>query len=331
MREIRVGVAGVGVLGSLHARLYGACEGVTLAGVHDSNAETAARVAAELQVPVFATIPELAAAVDGVSVAVPTDRHFELVQTLLELDRHVLVEKPITTTVEQARQLVQQARDRNVVLQVGHLERFNPVLDCLREVPGTPRFIEAHRLAPYPPPRPRLLPRGTEVSVVLDLMIHDIDVVLSLVNSDIETVEAVGVPVLSDTEDIANARLQFQNGGVANLTASRVSQERMRKIRVFKSSAYLSLDYQDHKGVLARKGATGIDWAPVPVHDGNALQAELEDFCRCIRGCLESGPVAEPRVSGEQGLRALTVAEAIIADIAARNDRDTGQADDRAL
>ncbi|OGV81795.1 MAG: hypothetical protein A3K19_26380 [Lentisphaerae bacterium RIFOXYB12_FULL_65_16] len=302
----------MGALGRHHARLYRECEAAELVGVYDRNPETAKAVAAEFQTRVFETPIALADAAEALSVAVPTNLHHETVLPLLQKGRHILVEKPITQTVAQARELVDLAAARRLVLQVGHVERFNPVLECLAQVPGEPLFIEAHRLASYPPPRAGLPPRGTEVSVVLDLMIHDIDVVLSLVNSDIERVDSIGVPVLSPSEDIANARILFRSGCVANLTASRVSQERMRKIRVFKRVAYLSLDYQEQKGELAALSKTGIQRIPVPVHEANALKAELEDFCRCVAEFKQTGQLPEPRVSGRQGLRALEVAEEIL-------------------
>ena len=311
-QPVKVGVIGVGALGRHHARLYKECALAELVGIYDINTDRAMEVAREVDTDWYNSIDELSAAVDGLSVAVPTDLHHEHVMPLLKKGKHVLVEKPIAQTVTEAEELVHTAEGRNLILQVGHVERFNPVLDCLHEVPGEPRFIEAHRLAQYPPMRPGSLPRGTEVSVILDLMIHDIDVVLSLVQSEIERVDAVGVPVLSQTEDIANARLQFANGCVANLTASRVSQEQLRKIRLFKSTAYLSLDYQDHKGELATLGSTGIKRQAVPVRESNALKDELGDFCRCINVLQQNGTRSDPRVTGKQGLMALRVAEDII-------------------
>ena len=317
MRRVRMGVIGVGALGQHHARLYGECEGVDVVGVFDRDAARAAEIAGQVGTRAFASVEALAAEVDGLSVAVPTDLHYAVVKDLLERGRHVLVEKPITEKVAQAEALVAQAAQRGLVLQVGHVERYNPILSCLGEIPGEPRFIEAHRLAPYPPPRPGLRPRGTEVSVVLDLMIHDIDVVLSLVGCGVARAEGVGVPVLSRTEDIANARLVFANGCVANLTASRVSAERMRKIRVFKSRAYLSLDYQERKGEIAYLKDGGIVRQEVPAREGNALKEEIADFCVCVRGCLDGQGVPEPRVSGQQGLEALRVADRIMQSIAA--------------
>jgi predicted dehydrogenase len=314
--SVKVGVIGVGVLGRHHARLYCECRGATLVGVYDSNADVAKSVAAEFGTQAFDDIDELAAQVDGLSVAVPTDLHFDIVRRLLENDVHVLVEKPITDRVADAEELVRLASGKNLVLQVGHVERYNPVLECLDAVPGEVRFIEAHRLAGYPPPRPGMHPRGTEVSVVLDLMIHDIDVVLSLVRSPVKRVDAVGVPILSATEDIANARLVFENGCVANITASRVSAEPMRRIRVFKTDAYLCLDFQEHTGEMAFRDGGEIARKPVPVRSANALQDELQDFVDCIYEVQVDEAHSQPRVTGRQGLEALRLAHEIMAEAA---------------
>ena len=207
-------------------------------------------IAEKYGVPVFATLDQALAGAEAFSVVTPTRTHFELADRLLAAGKHVLVEKPMTDNAAQAAQLVRRAAEKNVVLQVGHVERFNPVLHYLEEVATDPRFIESHRLSPYPA-------RSTDIGVVLDLMIHDLDVVLALVRSPVASVDAVGIPVLSKTEDIANARLRFANGCVANLTASRVSPERMRKIRVFSAGAltsYVSLDYRAQEGFILPRG-----------------------------------------------------------------------------
>jgi len=316
MVKIRTGVIGVGALGWHHARLYGQCDGAELVGVYDHDHERSVEVATKLGVKAFTSIDELVAAVEAISVAVPTNRHYEVVSALLNCDKHVLVEKPIAQSVDEAVALVALAEQRQLVLQVGHVERFNPVLECLQQVPGVPRFIEAHRLAGYPPLRPGLPPRGTEVSVVLDLMIHDLDVILSLVQSEIRRVDAVGVQVLSPSADIANARIEFANGCVANITASRISQEQLRKIRVFKSQAYFSLDYGAKSGDIATMENGGINRRAVPVHDSNALQDQLQDFCRCVAD-VQAGGKARPRVTGNDGLQALKLAEMVHASIAA--------------
>ena len=312
MQTVTVGVVGVGALGRIHAKLYRGLPDVQLAGVYDANPDTAQAVAAEFGVPCYRTVEELAAVVDGVSVAVPTDKHYEAVLPLLRLGRHVLVEKPIARTIAEAQELVHEARVRNLILMVGHVERYNPVVACLDKTPGEARFIEAHRLAPYPPLRPGLRPRGTEVSVVLDLMIHDLDIIQYLVRSPVKQVDAVGVALLSPTEDIANARIQFENGCVANVTASRVSQERMRKIRVFKPHAYLSLDYQTQTGETVYLAKTGLVREPVPIVDANALQLELTEFCACIQTGKTTGRLQAPKVSGEDGMKALVLAERIL-------------------
>ena len=311
---VKVGVLGVGALGRHHARLYGQCPNADLVGVYDVNEETANRVAAELGTSAFSDPMALADEVSGLSIAVPTHLHHEVALELLARGKHLLIEKPITETVAQARELLAAASARNLIVQVGHVERFNPVISYLETRADNPRFIESHRMAPYPAPRPGLLPRGTEVSVVLDLMIHDIDMVLSLVRSEVVAVDAVGISVLSPTEDIANARLRFANGCVANLTASRVTPEPLRKIRVFQRSTYLSLDYMEKTGEIYAKTATGIEREAVPVEDHNALLKELEDFVGCMIG-HQTGGQSTPRVSGEHGMRALELADRIITAI----------------
>ena len=218
---------------------------------------------------------------------------------------HTLVEKPIADSMERAEKMIELARQKKLILQVGHIERFNPVMKFLENNMTSPRFIEAIRIAPYPPPRKDSPPRGTEVSVVLDLMIHDIEVILHLVNSSITDIHAIGVPVLSKTEDIANARLIFANGCVANITASRISSEKMRKIRVFQNDTYLSLDYMNQNGKLCRKISTGIEVLEVPIEKREPLTAELESFIECVRTSKE------PVVSGIEASKALQTAAKI--------------------
>jgi predicted dehydrogenase len=251
--------------------------------------------------------------VDCASVAVPTNLHREVAGQLLEAGLHLLVEKPIAETTREAEELVALADARKLILQVGHVERFNPVLTVLEARKQPPRFIEAHRLAPYPPPRPGLAPRGTEVSVVLDLMIHDIEVVLHLVASPLVEIRAVGMPVLSPSEDIANVRLEFANGAVANLTASRISPDRMRKIRAFYPDCYLSLDYQAQAGELHRLTPQGIVREECAIDKGDALTIELTSFVDCVRHHHE------PKVTGERAAEALRIATRITAEIRARN------------
>jgi len=323
----RVGVIGVGALGKEHARLYAELSRtgeVVLAGVYDLDVETAKNVAQRCGTTVFDSIDAAVGACDAFSVVTPTSTHFQIAKALLARGKHVLVEKPMTDQQAQAAELVQLARANNSVLQVGHVERFNPVFKYLQRTVVFPRFIEAHRLSPYPA-------RSTDVGVVLDLMIHDLDVVLAFVKSPIVSIDAVGIPVLSRNEDIANARLRFANGCVANLTASRVSPERLRKIRVFSGGpdpCYVSLDYRAQEGYLyrlarddekessiaqklfggreaslvTRFGGKRIVRESVPITKDEPLKLELESFLSCVR------EKRTPVVSGEAGARALDVA-----------------------
>jgi predicted dehydrogenase len=230
-----------------------------------------------------------------VTVATPTVTHFDAGRRLLEAGRHVLIEKPVTDNTEQARELVALARARGLVLQVGHIERFNPVMSLLEERLTAPRFIEAHRLSPFPN-------RSTDIGVVLDLMIHDLEIILHLVKSPVASVDAVGVPVLTRREDIANARLRFENGCVANVTASRISPERLRKLRVFQSDAYLSLDYQAQEGKIHRLTPQGIVAEEVTVEKDEPLKLELAAFANCARHGLQ------PKVGGQEAAAALELA-----------------------
>ena len=301
-RKVKVGVFGVGSLGQHHARIYGELEQAELVGVFDIDARRAADIAAKVGAQPFSDVAALAAAVDAASVVVPTDKHFEMFNQLLAHNVHMMMEKPIAARTDEAERMVEAAQAANLVLQVGHIERFNPVMKFMEDRLGQPRFIEATRLAPYPPPRDGAPPRGTEVSVVLDLMIHDLDIILHLVRRPVQSIHAVGVPVLSPSEDIANVRLGFEGGCVANVTASRISQDRLRKVRVFQADAYLSLDYQEQSGQIHTRTATGIDVAAVPVEKGDALTAELGSFLECV--VRRDTPV----VSGEQGTDALRLA-----------------------
>ncbi|HMP77502.1 MAG TPA: Gfo/Idh/MocA family oxidoreductase [Kiritimatiellia bacterium] len=301
-RKIRVGVIGVGSLGQHHARIYAQLDEVELVGLYDANLARARELAAQHGTKAFESVEELVAGVEAASIVVPTHLHHAVASTLIQRGVHLLVEKPIASTTEEAEDLVRQAQQKGVILQVGHVERFNPVLGFLEQQAPNPRFIEAHRLAPFPPPREGLHPRGTEVNVVLDLMIHDLEIILHLVAAPVREVRAVGVPVLSGSEDIANVRLLFGNGCVANITASRISPERMRKIRVFTEDAYLSLDYQNQAGELFRKSATGIAREEVPIEKGEPLALELRSFANCVR--RRDRPV----VSGEHAAEALKLA-----------------------
>ncbi|MBM3859165.1 MAG: Gfo/Idh/MocA family oxidoreductase [Verrucomicrobia bacterium] len=319
--SLRLGVVGVGHLGQHHARIYRELPGVEFVGSFDMDPKKTS----------FPTLEALADAADAVSVATPTESHAAVARVFLERGKHVLVEKPITRTVSEAGELVALARRHHCVLQVGHVERFNPVLRYLNSILTEARFIEVHRLSPYPA-------RSTDIGVVLDLMIHDLDIILALVESPLASVDAVGIPVLSaGSEDIANARLKFANGCVANITASRVSPERMRKLRIFgrtqQGAAYISLDYMRQEGqlyrmasdnaressllkkLLAGKDATIVsEFAgkkiirePVPIERDEPLKLELQSFIDAIR--LHQQPV----VTGEAAKQALEVAMEITA------------------
>lgn len=304
-RRIKVGVIGVGSLGQHHARIYSQMKEAELVGVFDTDRARCEKVASEHRTQAFSSMSELASKIDAASVVVPTDLHRKVAGELVEQGIHLLVEKPISATTTEAEEMVALAQSKQVILQVGHVERFNPVLGFLDKWKTRPRFIEAHRLAPYPPPREGLLPRGTEVSVVLDLMIHDLEVILHLVGKPVKDIRAVGVPVLSKSEDIANVRLLFEGDCVANVTASRISKDRMRKIRCFFEDAYISLDYQNQTGEIYRKGLVGIKREEVAIEKGEPLANELKSFVRCVAGR------DKPVVSGEHAAEALKLAVAI--------------------
>jgi predicted dehydrogenase len=325
--KIRVVVIGAGALGKEHARLYAAMAAagaVDFGGLYDVNRETAERVSSQLRVPRLATLDEAMASGDTFSVVTPTATHHDVARRLLGEGKHVLLEKPMTRNAREAAELIELARRHGCILQVGHVERFNPVFRYLAGSLESPRFIEAHRLSPFPA-------RSTDIGVVLDLMIHDLDVVLALVRSPVVQVDAVGIPVLSSTEDIANARLRFANGCLANLTASRVSPERLRKIRVFSGghpACYVSLDYRAQQGfiyrlaredekessflkkLLSAHSATIVSEyhgrkivrEPVPLEHDEPLKLELQSFIACVQSHQT------PLVSGESAKRALDLA-----------------------
>lgn len=300
--KLKVGVVGVGSLGQWHARVYSELPSAELVGVFDVDERRANEVAARYKTRAFARMEDLAAQAQALSVVVPSDLHHRTAVSLMESGVHLLVEKPIASSTADAEHMVAVARQKDLILQVGHVERFNPVLGFLESALTEPRFIEAIRLAPYPPPRDGQLPRGTEVSVVLDLMIHDIEIILHLVRSPLRDLHAIGVPILSPSEDIANVRLTFANGCVANVTASRVSQERTRKIRVFQSDTYVSLDYEKQAGHLYRRTASGIERCEVPIERGEPLDMELASFVQCVL------TRREPVVSGQHAADALKLA-----------------------
>jgi len=292
---IRAGIVGVGSIGKNHARIYSELPGVKFAAVLDTNREAAEAISREHGVPVATTLSEFASMVDAATVSTPTPDHHEIGKFLLHEGKHLLIEKPITETPEQALELVKLAKDRGVVLQVGHVERFNPVLSALEQRLTKPLFIEAHRLSPYPF-------RSVEIGVVLDLMIHDLEIILHLVRSPVKSIDAVGIPVLSKGEDIANARIRFESGCVANVTASRISPEKMRKIRVFQQDAYLSLDYQNQSGEMFRLVNGMITREAVEIEKDQPLKCELLSFVECSRKGIQ------PVVSGSQAAAALELA-----------------------
>ena len=319
--KLKVGVIGVGVLGRFHTKLYRENPNVDLVGVFDVSASQAAKIAQEFGTTAYASEAELAARCDALTVAVPATNHYETAMPLIEMGKHLLMEKPLAATVPQARELVAAAEKRKIVFGVGHVERFNAAMDFLEKNRSNTLFIEAHRLAKYPPPRPGMHRRGTEVSVVLDLMIHDLDLVLTMVGSDVERFDAVGMPVLSKTEDIANVRLKFKNGAVANVTASRVSSEPMRKFRVFQTDSYISMDYAKSAGRIIRKSFLGVAVKKVNLCEKNALAAEIADFVDAVRKSQEGPALYQPKVPGAQGLRALELAEAITREIDSYNKK----------
>jgi len=302
MQPVRTAVIGVGYLGRFHAQKYASLPESQLVAVVDARPDARDKVAAEVGCRAVADFRDILGEVEAVSIATPTPAHFPIARECLEHGVHVLVEKPITETPDQARALIDTASRRGCILQVGHLERFNSAILALEGVLGTPRFIESHRLAPFKE-------RGTDVNVVLDLMIHDIDLIQSLVGSPIVSIDAVGTSVFSRELDIANARIRYANGCVANTTASRVSMKTERKLRLFQDDAYVSIDLQQKVLTIVRKPPAGTAVTPGQVsieersfEQGDALRFEIEAFLRSIR---EGRP---PVVSGEDGLRALETA-----------------------
>jgi predicted dehydrogenase len=302
MPTTRCAVIGVGYLGKFHAQKYAALPNADLVAVVDASPQQAATVAADCHCRALTDYRELLGRVDAVSIAVPTTLHYQVAKDFLEHGTHVLVEKPITTTVEEAAELNRIARERGVILQVGHLERFNAALLDLADRTMAPLFIESHRLAPFKP-------RATDVNVVLDLMIHDIDIILDMVRSPVSSLAASGAQVLSQAVDIANARIEFENGCVANVTSSRVSMKTERKMRIFQKNAYISVDFQN-RGLAIHRVGEGEMFPGVPeitseesfFEESDALKSEIIAFLDAIE---QGTPVI---VSGEDGQRALETA-----------------------
>lgn len=320
MHKLNVGVIGVGHLGALHGKMYAQLSNSNLVGVFDLDGAKAQKVAEELGTKAFAAIDELIDACDAVSVVTTTVAHYDAATKALQKGVHTFIEKPITETIEQARSLVTLADAKHLKIQVGHIERFNPAILALESYDIKPLFIESHRLAQFNP-------RGSDVAVVLDLMIHDIDLILSLVRSPVASIDANGVAVVSDTIDIANARIKFQNGCVANVTASRISQQKMRKMRLFQQDAYISIDFAQGLAEVFRlidegdtnakptmllgkidQGARKRDivYEQPEVKDVNALKYELDLFVQAILNNTE------PPVDGHDGMQALEVARDIL-------------------
>jgi predicted dehydrogenase len=303
--KLRTGVVGVGSMGWNHARIYSELENSELTVIYDANTSAAEKAVRKYGGTVATSLDDLIARCDAVSVAAPTSLHHEIVMKLLSAGRHVLVEKPIAENPEQAAEMADLARERGLVLQVGHIERFNPALDALEQRLNRPRFLEVTRLSPYPG-------RSLDIGVVLDVMIHDLDIILHLVRSPVTSIDAVGVAVLSKGEDIASVRLHFVNGCVANVTASRISMKKMREIRLFQEDAYLSLNYQKQTAKMFRLKDGKIVRERVIIEKGEPLLRELRHFTECARAG------AQPKVGGHEAVAALDLAIRITRQIAER-------------
>jgi predicted dehydrogenase len=313
---LKIGVFGVGHLGKFHLNNWKEIEGVELVGFYDPNDSAANAVVEKYKLKRFTEPIKLIEACDAIDIVAPTSYHFEICKNAILKGKHVFVEKPLANTMDEARELVKLVKEANVKLQVGHVERFNPAFLALKKYSLKPMFIEVHRLAQFNP-------RGTDVSVILDLMIHDIDIILSLVKSNVKSISANGVAVMSDTPDIANVRIEFDNGCVANLTSSRISMKKMRKMRLFQKDAYIGIDFLEKKTEIIKlntvddtnaftfdietsSGKKTIAVANPVVKDGNAIKMELEDFRNAI---LQN---TDTSVSVLDGFRAMDVAHQIL-------------------
>lgn len=316
---LKIGVFGVGHLGKFHLNNWKEINDVEILGFYDPNDDTAAEVSEKYQLPRFLDPDALLDASDAIDVITPTNHHFDVCEKAIKKGKHVFVEKPLANTMEEARQLVKLTAESGVKVQVGHVERFNPAFLALKDVQLQPMFIEVHRLAQFNP-------RGTEVSVILDLMIHDIDIILSIVKSDVKSISASGVGVMTETPDIANVRIEFHNGCVANLTSSRISMKKMRKMRIFQKDAYIGVDFLNKKTEIIKlkeprdsnvfafdietpSGKKTIAVANPTVHEVNAIKKELEEFVDAIRNNTRT------IVSEMDGLMAMDVAHKILAKI----------------
>ena len=328
MQRLKVAVVGVGHLGKEHARVYAELPGVELYGVVDIQGKQAEKIAQQYNTRHFSNYKEVIDKVAAVSIAVPTKSHYAIAKEFLQQGVHVMIEKPMTGTVSEARELIGISKEKKIVLQAGYIERFNPTIVAIKKLSINPRFIECHRLSPF-------TFRSADIGVVLDLMIHDIDIILHITGSKVKKFDAVGVNVISDKEDIANVRVQFENGCVANITASRVSLTPMRKMRLFSEDSYISIDYQKKEALIYKKSpkltlkslnisemdvSTIADLRSyvfgdllkiehIKMDDYEPLKKELESFVDCIVGHKE------PVVSGEEGLKAIEVANDIMCEI----------------
>ncbi len=294
-KPVRVAVIGAGKLGSKHAEVYAKMPGIELVGIcdiHESKAKDAAR---HCRTTAYTDHRDLLDKVDAASVVVPSHKHHAVSKDFLEHGKHLLIEKPITTDLAEADDLLKLAERHRCLVQVGHIERFNPAIRTIKDIIRNPRFIECHRLGPYDP-------RVADVGVTLDLMIHDIDIVMDLVKSEVKHIDAVGACIVSKTEDIANARVRFANSAVCNLTASRVTPDKQRRIRIFQDNAYISLDYVTQEAQIYTKDENGIHHKKIDIKKTDSLKEELADFVDCVR------TNKTPLVSGREGRQALAVA-----------------------
>jgi len=309
MKRLRVGVVGVGYLGRFHAEKYASMDAVDLVGVADISMSQAASIAGKYRTTAYSTYQDLFGKVDAVSIVVPTSSHFKVAMDFLKNDVNVLIEKPMTTTLEEADELIRFADSKGLIIQVGHLERFNPAVVALQDIVQKPMFIESHRLSIYKD-------RGTDVSVVLDLMIHDIDIILNFVRSEVSEIRAAGIPVIAENVDIANARLEFQSGCVANVTASRISTKNERKIRLFQKDAYVSVDFTSREITVIRQNSKkddglipGMEIKQLCFTKGDALEDEIKSFVQSVVNHKV------PQVTGQMGRDALKIALIIMEQI----------------
>jgi predicted dehydrogenase len=309
MKKLRIGVVGAGYLGKFHAEKYSQMDDVELVGIADLNRVQAENVSKKVKTNAYTDYRDLIGKTDAVSVVVPTPAHYKVSRDFLENDIDVLIEKPITTTLSEADELISISAARGLIIQVGHLERFNPAILALKDIVKNPRFIESHRLSIFKE-------RGTDVSVVLDLMIHDIDIISGFVKSEIKSIHAAGIPVITGLADIANTRLEFMNGCVANVTASRISTKNERKIRLFQQDAYISVDFANHEITVVRKKESekeslipGMEIKQICFEKSDALKDELTAFVKAV------SRREIPEVTGQVGRDALKVALSVMEQI----------------